>query len=357
MLPALDVSLLTQAGRAVVSDPDLDGPTAVEQLIKAAIEQLGGGSYGEAAACLFGLAAGTRNLPVGTRQERAAVALACSFKTFRTRRMKKMEYDIAGRMVLLLEAQGDGLAQDEARVPSLEGDVESAQPTTTVCVTVGFDPLTGGRGYTTTLQGDLHAWYMAMVRAKTGHQAMPTTQVLVVSEGAVRQVALSTGDEPTVTAESQLRELETRITSWYDRSSEDFVREICRLAIQYFGLYYPDPEPLAEVITTILYQGWIRAGDSVTELTARPVFDADHSIAIYVPNSILKERLHLSDSEYDAVRSALGWYVVRHLPWLTDLGDDYLRAIVIPAIICRWLEVPAKYDPMEYFDLARWHLV
>ena len=59
------------------------GPGAVEALIRAAVENLGGGSLGDAASATFGLGRGERDMAAQDRRRRAALSYGVSVERFR----------------------------------------------------------------------------------------------------------------------------------------------------------------------------------------------------------------------------------------------------------------------------------
>lgn len=107
-LPTLTVLALSARPDGVAITPSV----AIEQLVLRAIERLGGGSYGEAAMCAFGLAVGTRGLGPRERQERAADCLNISASTFRTRHQTAIVSDVANQ-VLALSLPSTGNVRDE----------------------------------------------------------------------------------------------------------------------------------------------------------------------------------------------------------------------------------------------------
>ena len=118
-LKTLNLPALTATAQAVTGDDGLDSGVTIEQLLRQAVERLGGGPYGEAAACLFGLEGGTRGLGPRERREQAADALGMSAETFRTRHQKGVVGDLAGQMLALL---------NERQLRDVHGQLERRHP-------------------------------------------------------------------------------------------------------------------------------------------------------------------------------------------------------------------------------------
>lgn len=147
----LNLPQLEGAATVVIPAAEVDLSVAVEKLIERAVESLGGGDYGAAAARLMGFEGGTRGLGPKRRQETAADALDMSAETFRTRHMNSMVEDIASRIVMFVLALTDpemltvaiGLIVDGGRVVLVrrrrpEGRLEWQFPAG--IVKPGYDP-------------------------------------------------------------------------------------------------------------------------------------------------------------------------------------------------------------------------
>jgi O-acetyl-ADP-ribose deacetylase (regulator of RNase III) len=79
-----DLPALSQAAaRTSVLAAAGGGPGAIEALVRAAVENLGGGCLGAAAAATFGLARGARDMPASDRRRRAALVYGVSVERFR----------------------------------------------------------------------------------------------------------------------------------------------------------------------------------------------------------------------------------------------------------------------------------
>jgi hypothetical protein len=91
----LTLPALTEAARQVADEPDAEPQVLIEQLLRRAVEQLGGGAQGEAAAVLFGLEGGTRGLAAADRRRQAADCFGRTFSTFRQRYEPDVVNDVA----------------------------------------------------------------------------------------------------------------------------------------------------------------------------------------------------------------------------------------------------------------------
>lgn len=96
---------LTEAARLVADDPDIDDAVAIEDALRQSVERLGGGGYGEAAALVFGLIRGARNLGPRERREKAADELGMSAETFRTAHQSDLVSDVATQLLALVNEQ------------------------------------------------------------------------------------------------------------------------------------------------------------------------------------------------------------------------------------------------------------
>jgi O-acetyl-ADP-ribose deacetylase (regulator of RNase III) len=79
------------------------GPGAVEALLRAAVENLGGGSLGEAAGRTFGLGRGARDRAAADRRQRAALAYGVSVERFRKHHERLVLEQVAEEIVKLCE--------------------------------------------------------------------------------------------------------------------------------------------------------------------------------------------------------------------------------------------------------------
>jgi O-acetyl-ADP-ribose deacetylase (regulator of RNase III) len=96
-LPAL--SAVLQAAFQSNAEPDADGfPGELERLLRAAAGGLGG-NMATAAEYTFGLAAGTRDWPVGDRRRRAAQVYGVSTERFRKHHEALIVNELAGRLM------------------------------------------------------------------------------------------------------------------------------------------------------------------------------------------------------------------------------------------------------------------
>lgn len=101
-LRLLDLTSLLGVARTIIPEDELDDPIVIEQALRRGVARLGGGSYGEVAALLFGLVGAARGLGPRERREAASDALSCSSaETFRTRHQKSMVSDLADQLLNL----------------------------------------------------------------------------------------------------------------------------------------------------------------------------------------------------------------------------------------------------------------
>jgi hypothetical protein len=112
-LRSLGLPDLTEAARFVADEPEIDDAVAIEDALRQSVERLGGGDYGEAAALLFGLIRGTRNLGPRERREKAADELSMSAETFRTAHQSDLVSDVATQLLALVNEQRRRAARDQ----------------------------------------------------------------------------------------------------------------------------------------------------------------------------------------------------------------------------------------------------
>lgn len=119
-LRRLDLPSLEQAVRLTLGNgAGQDGGT-VEHLLRRAVEELGGGPHGEAAAILYGLEGGTRGLDEAERRRRAAERFGRSFSTFRQRYEPDLISDLADRILKICQ---------EGELRSAREELERRHPT------------------------------------------------------------------------------------------------------------------------------------------------------------------------------------------------------------------------------------
>ncbi len=75
--------LMRAAGRTGLAEAPSGGPGAVEAILRAAVENLGGGTLGGAAGATFGLGRGERDMAAQDRRRRAALTYGVSVERFR----------------------------------------------------------------------------------------------------------------------------------------------------------------------------------------------------------------------------------------------------------------------------------
>jgi hypothetical protein len=114
-LRRLDLPQLSSGAQQLDLQADVDGPSAIEELIRRAVAALGGGDYGEAASAMMGLATGTRGLGPRQRRERAGDLLEMSESTFRTRHQAELVRDIANQVLMLVGERAVGSSKSATR--------------------------------------------------------------------------------------------------------------------------------------------------------------------------------------------------------------------------------------------------
>jgi hypothetical protein len=119
-LPTLDLVEMVRAALLIEPDPDMDDRARIELSLRRAVEQLGGGPYGEAAGLLFGLIQGTRAHSSRVRREEAAAAIDKVADTFRKRYEPAMIQEIADNLIGLRASQRvrDAWTEMERRHPA-----------------------------------------------------------------------------------------------------------------------------------------------------------------------------------------------------------------------------------------------
>ena len=78
------------------------GPGAIEALVRAAVENLGGGHLGAAAAATFGLARGARDMPAPDRRRRAALVYGVSVERLRKHHERVVLEQVAEEIINFL---------------------------------------------------------------------------------------------------------------------------------------------------------------------------------------------------------------------------------------------------------------
>ncbi len=108
------------------------GPRAVEALLRAAVENLGGGSLGAAATATFGLSRGARDWPAQDRRRRAADVYGLSVERFRKHHERIVIEQVAEEILKLCQVlrsrrAHDGIVVDFSRQIVLDGRAGEAR--------------------------------------------------------------------------------------------------------------------------------------------------------------------------------------------------------------------------------------
>ena len=104
-LPKLELNEMARVARLIDPDPETDDRARIESSLRRAVEQLGGGPYGEAGGLLFGLIQGTRAHSSRVRREEAAAAIDKVADTFRKSYEPAMIEEIADNLIGLRASQ------------------------------------------------------------------------------------------------------------------------------------------------------------------------------------------------------------------------------------------------------------
>jgi O-acetyl-ADP-ribose deacetylase (regulator of RNase III) len=102
------------------------GPSAVEAVVRAAVDNLGGGSLGASAMATFGLARGARDMPAADRRRRAALVYNVSVERFRKHHERVVLEQVAEEILKLCTTPGapgrrDAIRAEFDRQISLDG--------------------------------------------------------------------------------------------------------------------------------------------------------------------------------------------------------------------------------------------
>lgn len=106
---------LLEAARLVTLDRASPDAVVIETLIRRAVHRLGGGTYGDAASALFGLAGGLRGSNSKLRREAAGRVLDRSFETFRKNYESPLLDDIVRQVGILVSEQHTRDAREQSQ--------------------------------------------------------------------------------------------------------------------------------------------------------------------------------------------------------------------------------------------------
>lgn len=108
------------------------GPKEIEDLLRRAVDRLGGGHLGEAAAYTFGLAPGTRDWPAQDRRRRAAQAYGVSVERFRKHQELVVFEQVAEQVLAADASSAADVAADSGSRDANDADRPAApRPETT----------------------------------------------------------------------------------------------------------------------------------------------------------------------------------------------------------------------------------
>jgi len=134
--------LRSAAARSSVLDAARGGPGAVEALLRAAIENIGGGTLGAAATATFGLGRGARDRAAQDRRRQAALAYGVSVERFRKHHERVVLEQVAEEIIKLC-VPAAGSARSGMIMPELGGrvDLEARIGGASVPVIVHVEPV------------------------------------------------------------------------------------------------------------------------------------------------------------------------------------------------------------------------
>jgi hypothetical protein len=177
------------------------------------------------------------------------------------------------------------------------------------------------------ISGETTRWCRAVARSKLGHEPIPNADVELIGP-----------------AQPVLR-FESLIIRLYNRTIEQAVLEICRLAIYYFVNNFADGPALEGLIKNVLRFSWL--GD-----TTDAPFDAyqgDDGFPLRIPESEASRLEKIEGkSRYLMTRNGFPQYI----SWLK-------RALVlergIPGIIALWME-GTTVEESKFMNVGIWKL-
>lgn len=119
-LPSLLVQELDRVSALINPDATINRKARIEGVLRLAVEELGGGDYGESGALTFGLIQGTKAQSSATRRRKAAEVIGKSADVFRKNYEPSLIEDIADNLLALVSRQEmrDAWALMELRHPA-----------------------------------------------------------------------------------------------------------------------------------------------------------------------------------------------------------------------------------------------
>lgn len=265
-----------------------------------------------------------------------------------------VEGDAGQAPEFLIEHIGDGVA-DQSRSDGLSGDSGQARqrntPSVRVIVRFEIDLVADRTGFSVTLDGDLDEWYLAIIKAKSGKHPMPHTEVVVMGDPNTRPTVQCDGGEFELDEVGQVSEIERVIVRRYERSSDEVIVEICRVAIQYVRGYIRTPELIAQAISCVLSCGINVANlDATYKVSAH--LNPRVSAELFIPKGLLVEHALANRVKPRKIIE----YVQSTLVLVEVLDHDQLLSLGIPTIIERWL-TGTDCDPEHFFNIGDWAIM
>jgi hypothetical protein len=228
----------------------------------------------------------------------------------------------------------------------------NSEPHVTILVSRGLDERARTR-YEVSIQGDAREWWLQMYRSRFG-APRPLTEVSISIDTTVRWATSDAGDFEF----EMIRRFQEVMGLVYFTTPELAIEEMCRLAIQYCGHYYPQPSLVETCLESILTEAWAYRGPE------------DHKYyGVYSPSEKFNTPLHVPTA-YLLDRAAkygeeLNWeFFARHLEWVSELDRELLVTMALPSIIREWMIISARIDISEegldietFLNPAYWMLV
>jgi hypothetical protein len=230
--------------------------------------------------------------------------------------------------------------------------VMNSEPHVTILVSRGIDETARSR-YEVSIQGDAREWWLQMFRSKFG-APRPLTEVSISIDTTVRWATSDVGD-----FEFEMRRVfQETMGLVYRTTPELAIEEMCRLAIQFCGHYYPQPSLIETCLEAILTEAWAYRGPKDDKYYGVYSPATDFNTPLHVPTAYLLDRAAKYGEELNQE------FFARHLEWVSELGHELLVTMALPAIIREWMIISARIDISEegldietFLNPAYWMLV
>jgi hypothetical protein len=146
----------------------------------------------------------------------------------------------------------------------------------------------------------------------------------------------------------------------YERSLEEVVVEICRVAVQYCRRYYPSPDGISELVSLVL-ESVFNPADRANAYKLRLSIDVDTTTFVLIPRKTiwalaLADRVNLKGlGTCGPSLTKVSRYIEQRIKRAGALDHDVITYLVTPALIERWLR-STDCNPEVFFDLMEWKL-